>query len=198
MRARFVRKPQRHDYIPCSRDFETGSFTFAKDVQNISRNVKKESGSHACSKHRGTRRRILIILGKRHTEVVCHCFPRRLYFRRVLRELATPDRRAMKLSPGPDWDSNLGHLTWPITAHPQQGDLRLSATVGPGRRSGARTRCRQISGSTHIVPQSPIPREEEITDLNQFMERWSSNCVSLDNTQLISVDLFDLTVPYGC
>ncbi|GFN83151.1 hypothetical protein PoB_000965700 [Plakobranchus ocellatus] len=67
--------------------------------------------------HRGTRIRVLIVLGIRHYEVhvVCHCFPRRLCFRWVLRDLAThlvldAHRGAMKNRLGPDWDSNLGPL----------------------------------------------------------------------------------------
>ncbi|GFO03801.1 hypothetical protein PoB_003030600 [Plakobranchus ocellatus] len=47
------------------------------------------SRSHASSKYQATRSRVLIVFGIRHFGVVCHCFPRRLYFGRVLRNLAT-------------------------------------------------------------------------------------------------------------
>ncbi|GFO05939.1 hypothetical protein PoB_003244400 [Plakobranchus ocellatus] len=39
--------------------------------------------------HRRARNRVLVALGIRHYEIFCNCFPRRIYFHRVLGDLAT-------------------------------------------------------------------------------------------------------------
>ncbi|GFN77276.1 hypothetical protein PoB_000378200 [Plakobranchus ocellatus] len=58
----------------------------------------------------------LIVLDIRHPYLVCHCSPRRLYFRWILRGLAAHLVRGkhwedMKSCLGRDWELNLGLLT---------------------------------------------------------------------------------------
>ncbi|GFO17098.1 hypothetical protein PoB_004360300 [Plakobranchus ocellatus] len=82
------------------------------DMLKHLKSKSKVSESHAWFKRRGTRSEVLIVLGLRHSEVDCHCFPRRLYFRRVSGvSVQNGCRGAMKTYLGADWDSNLVPLT---------------------------------------------------------------------------------------
>ncbi|GFO18174.1 hypothetical protein PoB_004467900 [Plakobranchus ocellatus] len=119
--------------------------------------INKVGPTLSPSIYRGISGRVLIILGTRQYEVVCHCFPRRLYFRWVYRNLAA---HLVLGGHGGVMEIDL--------ARPQQGDLRLSGPPpGQGAGGGARTRDRMLPADLKadslatVPPTARIPLETE-------------------------------------